>query len=78
MKTRFRELRRNLKRKAEEKIDSLIRGSGYKVFAKTLELQREGFYETNIENCTVADFALSDGLPPVKPLFLLPSRIVDE
>jgi len=39
MKTRFRESRRNLKRKAEEKINSLMRGSGYKVSAKTPGLQ---------------------------------------
>jgi len=39
MKTRFRELRRNLKRKAEEKINSLMRGSGYKVSAKMSGLQ---------------------------------------
>jgi len=35
MKTRFRESRGNLKRKAEEKINSLMRGSGYKVSVKT-------------------------------------------
>jgi len=39
MKTRFRESRGNLKRKAEEKISSLMRGSGYKVSAKTPGLQ---------------------------------------
>jgi len=39
MKTRFRELRGNLKRKAEEKINSLMRGSGYKISAKTPGLQ---------------------------------------
>jgi len=35
----FRESRGNLKRKVEEKINSLIKGSGYKVFAKTPGLQ---------------------------------------
>jgi len=35
MKTRFKESRGNLKRKAEEKINSLMRGSEYKVSAKT-------------------------------------------
>jgi len=39
MTTRFRESRGNLKRKVEEKINSLMRGSGYKVSAKTPGLQ---------------------------------------
>jgi len=39
MKTRFRESRENLKRKTEEKMNSLMRRSGYKVSAKTPGLQ---------------------------------------
>ena len=39
LRTRFRESRGNLKRKAEEKIASLMKGSGYKVSAKTPMLQ---------------------------------------
>lgn len=33
-KHRFEETRENLKRKAKEKISSLMKGSGYKAFAK--------------------------------------------
>lgn len=39
LKTRLKESRGNLKRKAEEKINSLMTGSGYKVSAKIPALQ---------------------------------------
>lgn len=39
IKTRLKESRRNLKRKATEKISNLMRGSGYKASAKTAALQ---------------------------------------
>jgi len=39
IKNRFMESRKNLKRKAEEKIKDLMKGSGYKVSAKSAALQ---------------------------------------
>lgn len=39
LKTRFKESRGNLKRKATEKISNLMKGSGYKVSAKIPALQ---------------------------------------